>query len=101
MMFVFKVVEKDSVLFYESGAIIEENNTLILKFKHFNRDYTGWEEKDETMTFKLVKVEPNKLYFEGFTFEKIDVNEINIYVNIAEDENKINEVKFNYKRFNK
>ena len=101
MMFVFKLTLGDSVLFYESGAIMEEDESLILKLKHFNRDFTGWEEKNETVDFRLVKVETNKLYFEGFTFEKINIDEINIYVDIEDKEGNISETKFNYRRFGK
>ncbi|MCB9260396.1 MAG: hypothetical protein H6612_13705 [Ignavibacteriales bacterium] len=101
MMFMFKLVdaETDTVVFYESGGIVEHNNSLILRFKHFTSEYIGWEEKDESLTFRLVKVDSNNVYFEGFTFERINEKEINIYVNIEEKNGSFSEVKFNYKRF--
>ena len=99
MMCVFKLVAENKVAFYEIVTISEENNTLILRLKHFNSDLTGWEEKDETIDFPLVKVEVNKAFFDGFTFEKISEDEINIYVVISDKEGK-HEVQFNYKRYN-
>ena len=97
MMCAFKVVAKNKVSFYELETISEENNTLILKLKHFHANLKGGEEKDETVDFRLVKVTENKVYFDGFTIEKISDTEINEYV-VTEDGGQRSEVKFNYKK---
>lgn len=97
MMCTFKLVVDDLVKFYEIVTLSEVNNTLILKLKHFHSDLKGWEEKDETLDFKLVKVTPNKVYFDGFTFEKVSENEINVYV-VFENHGESKEMKFNYHR---
>ncbi len=57
MMFVFKLVNDGKVSFYETGYIKQVGKTLILQLKHFHGDLRGWEEKDETVDFKLVKIE--------------------------------------------
>ncbi len=98
MMFVFKLVVDNKVVFYEAGGIRQVDKTLFLQFKHFHGNFKGWEEKDETVDFKLVKIEKNKIYFEGFTFEKISDTEINLYVVIDHKDGKSEEVKFNYKK---
>ena len=41
----------------------------------------------------------DKVYFEGFTLERISDNEINMFV-VTEDGEQQSEVKFNYKRVN-
>ena len=99
MMGSFKLVENNKVKFYELETIQEIDSTLILRLKHFDSDLKGWEEKNETVDFKLVKIIPDKVFFDGFTIEKINDNEINMYVNVSDKEGKIEEVKFNYKRF--
>lgn len=96
MMGVFRLVNDNKTSFYEIETITEENETLILRLKHFNQDLKGWEEKDVTVDFPLVKLEPHKAYFEGLTFEKISEGEINIYVVIADDDGSYNEMKFPY-----
>jgi hypothetical protein len=96
MMCVFRLINDDQVSFYEIVTITEENETLILRLKHFHADLKGWEEKDETVDFRLVKVDENRVYFEGFTFEKISAEAINIYVMIGDDDGKAEEVKFAY-----
>ncbi|MGK7370512.1 MAG: DUF6265 family protein [Candidatus Halalkalibacterium sp. M3_1C_030] len=97
MMCAFKLVVNNEVRFYELVTISEEENTLMLRLKHFHKDLKGWEEKNETVDFPLVKVTPGKVFFDGFTFERISENEMNIYVIIGE-EGKEQETKFNYKR---
>ena len=97
MMGAFKLVVESQVQFYEIETISQVNDTLIFRLKHFNKDLTGWEEKDKTVDFKLVKVTDNKVYFNGLTIERLSDKEINIYVAI-EHEGNTTEEKFNYKR---
>lgn len=98
MMFSFKLVVDDEVNFYELGHIRQLDETLVFELKHFGGDLKGWEEKDEVQTFKLVKVDGNRLYFEGFTFEKMSDAEINIYGLIHQNDGTEEEVRFNYKK---
>lgn len=98
MMFSFKLVVDGEVNFYELGHIRQLDETLVFELKHFGADLKGWEEKEEVQTFKLVKVEENRLYFEGFTFEKVSAAEINIYGLIHQNDGTEEEVKFNYKK---
>lgn len=95
MMCAFKLVVEDQVKFYEIETITEENNTLILRLKHFHSNLVGWEEMEKTIDFKLVKVTDDKVYFDGLSFEKISENEMNVYV-IIEIDGEETETKFNY-----
>lgn len=98
MLFVFKHVVDKQVTFYEIGHIRELEGSLIFELKHFNTDLTGWEEKEEVQQFPLVKIDANRVYFEGFTFEKVSAQEINIYGLIGNEDGTANEVTFNYKK---
>lgn len=98
MMFVFRLLVDGKVSFYEIGHIREWEGSLVFELKHFNADLHGWEEKDEVKQFKLVKVDENRVYFDGFTFEKRSANEINIYGLIGNDDGSFSETVFNYKR---
>ncbi|MGN7515586.1 MAG: DUF6265 family protein [Allomuricauda sp.] len=97
MMFVFRLVNDDKVSFYESGHIQQLDDSIILQLKHFDGNMRGWEEKDKTIDFKLVKVEPNKVYFEGLTMEKISDDQMNVWV-LVEEEGDSEEILFAYKR---
>nr|WP_299523599.1 DUF6265 family protein [uncultured Lutibacter sp.] len=97
MMGSFKLVADGEINFYELMTISEENETLLLRIKHFSNDLKGWEEKDESEDFELVKIEANRVYFDNLTFEKVSSSELNIYVVFKNESGIEEEVKFNYK----
>lgn len=91
MMGSFKLVIDDTIQFYELCTISEENGTILLRIKHFNKDLQGWEEKDKSEEFKLVKIASNKAYFDGITFIR-DNKKLSIFVVIDNEE-----MQFKYK----
>ena len=97
MMAAFKLAVNDEVKFYELETIMEQGDTLILKLKHFSSRLHGWEEKEETVDFKLVKVTDDKVYFDGMTFENVSNEEMNVYVLIG-NEGEEKETKFAYRK---
>ncbi len=66
----FRAMREGAPLFYESFIIVEEEGSLALRLKHFNADYTGWEEKDELKIFPLVALEDEAVYFDGLTYRR-------------------------------
>ncbi|MEX0362322.1 MAG: DUF6265 family protein [Allomuricauda sp.] len=97
MMFSFKLVHEGKISFYEFGHIQEKDNTLVLQLKHFNGDLTGWESQQETVDFKLVKLEEDKVFFEGLTMEKLDEDKMRVSVVVGEG-GKTKELVFNYRK---
>jgi hypothetical protein len=97
MMFAFKLVVDREVRFYELGYIKEINNTLMLQLKHFDQGLKGWEEKEVTVDFPLVKIEGNRAHFDGMTFENVDPNTMNVYL-VIEDKEGARETLFRYRR---
>lgn len=60
------------IMFTEHMYISEEDGSLALKLKHFNADMTGWEEKDDFLTFRLVAIEDCAVYFNALTLRCLD-----------------------------
>ncbi|MDC9723450.1 MAG: DUF6265 family protein [Urechidicola sp.] len=96
MMSSFKLVVDDKVSFYEIEIIREVNNTLILQLKHFNNDLKGWETKDETVDFPLIEILPNKVVFEGMTFEKTGDNTMSVFVDMHQKDGSVETMEFKY-----
>ena len=96
MMGMFRSYENGTVSFYEFMTIQEVESSLKLNIKHFTRDMIGWEEKDESAEFDLLKVTANKVYFDGLTFEHDGKHGLNIYVNVSDPEGNETETKFSY-----
>jgi len=97
MMCVFKHVIDGKVNFYEILTISEEKGSLILRLKHFDNKLKGWEEKDVTRDFRLVKIENDIAYFDGLTFKKLDDEKMNLLVMINRDGTE-EELIFEYRR---
>jgi len=98
MMATFKLVTDNKVTFYEIEIIRELESTLILQLKHFNNDLKGWETKDETIDFPLKEILPNKVIFEGMTFEKTGENTMSVFVDIHQEDGSIENVEFKYSK---
>jgi len=97
-MAAFKLTVNGQVRFYELETIVEVDDTLLLRLKHFTAALHGWEARDETVDFRLVKVTGERVYFDGMTFEKVSDDEMNVYVVIG-DEGAEKETRFNYRRY--
>ncbi len=98
MMATFKLINENKVSFYEIEIIREIENTLILQLKHFDNDLKGWETKNETVDFPLIKITENRVVFEGMSFEKVSDTEMNVFVDIKNDNGDLEIVEFNYKK---
>lgn len=98
MMATFKLIVDGKVQFYEIETISEENNSLILRLKHFNSNLKGWETKDETVDFPLIRVTKNKAIFEGMTFESIDGDHMVVYVQLEQKDGTTTTVPFHYSK---
>jgi len=47
---------------------VEEKGTVILKLKHFNPDFSAWEDKSAFVSFRLAQVEDRAVHFDGLSF---------------------------------
>ena len=76
----FRLVKDGKPVFYEIMTVIEADGSLEMRLKHVNPDMTGWEEKADFVTFKLAKIEPDAVYFNGLTFRRTAPDRLEIYL---------------------
>jgi hypothetical protein len=98
MMGMFRLMKNDAVEFYELLTIVEEDDSLVMRLKHFNADMTGWEEKEAAQSFPLVKVTPDEACFDGLTFRKMDDNWLKIFLRMHHEDSVVQEIEFDYRR---
>ena len=98
MMGVYRSVENGAVKFYEINSIVEVGESLEMRLKHFNADFTGWEEKDIVRSFPLIKILDGQLFFEGMTYVKNGNDRITVYLAVGGKEKPVREVVFEYRR---
>jgi hypothetical protein len=80
MMGMFRLSKGDAVVFYEFLTLVEHEGSLLLKLKHFNPDLTGWEEKADSVKFRLLKLTPSEASFGGLTFRRTGADTMQIFL---------------------
>ena len=84
------------IRFTEHLYLMEEEGTLVLRLKHFNADLTGWEEKDDMLTFRLLAVEECAAYFIALTLRCDGGNGLLAAVRMKSDGEEISELVFRF-----
>lgn len=93
----FKLMDGGEVVFYELLLLVEEEGSLSLKVKHFNADFTAWEEKADYVTFRYVKSGDDAIHFSGISFYRVDDDTMNAYI-VMRSGDDVREEKLVYRR---
>jgi hypothetical protein len=95
----FRLVKDGKPVFYEIMTVLEVEGSLELRLKHVNPDMTGWEEKMNFVTFKLARLEPDSVHFNGLTFRRAGRDRVEIYLALRNrDDGSVREEKFTMAR---
>ena len=98
MMGTFRLLVDGTPVFYELQLLVEDRGTLVLRVKHFNRDFTGWEEKNESVDFPLVAKDGRNMHFEGVSYHPQGDDGLTIYLAIKTRDGGYREETFSYTR---
>ena len=70
MASVYRGMRDGRVTFFEIVTLVEAGQSLAVQLKHFAPDLRGWEPKDKTLDFHLVRTAPGALYLDGMTYRR-------------------------------
>ena len=98
MMGMYKMVKDGAVVFYEFLTIVEESCSLVLRLKHFDAHLSGWEEKDASIEFPLVKCTSTEIFFDGHTFRREGDDSLAVFVLLKQKDGQSYEESFHYRR---
>ena len=98
MIGMYRHLKDDRPVFYEFLMFVEEKGTIVLKLKHFNPDFSGWEEKKDYVDFPLVKVEERAVHFDGLSFVRESDNALRIYLLLRDKNGQVREEEFRMRR---
>lgn len=98
MLGMFRALHDDKPSFYELITITEEHESLIMRLKHFHSDMKGWEEKDRTVDFRLVRLNAKGAWFEGISYLREGPDAMSVVVRIQQKDGKSREEKFSFRR---
>lgn len=93
----FRLVKEGAPNFYELLLIVPERESLVYKVKHFNPDMSGWEEKDESVSFPLVRLVQDTAFFEGLTIIRIG-DQLQHFLAFKDKNGKTQEARLTYVR---
>jgi hypothetical protein len=95
----FRLVKDGKPVFYEIITLLESEGSVEMRLKHVNPDMTGWEEKKDFVTFRLVRQDATGAYFEGLTFKRVGTDAIEGYIALRDRATgKVTEEKLTYRR---
>jgi hypothetical protein len=97
MIGTFRLVKDGKVVFSELLFIVEEEGSLVMMLKHFDAEFRGWEEKDASIRFPLVKLTDAAVYFDGLTYRRLADGSLEAFVAVKKD-GKTQELSFKYRR---
>lgn len=83
MQGIFTLSREDGLSFSEAMTLVEEEGSLVLKVKHFTPEFVGWEEKEDFISFPLVKLGDQVAWFRGLTFRRKGDSELLIYISLT------------------
>jgi uncharacterized protein DUF6265 len=66
----FQLVKEGKPVFYELMLLDARPDGLRLRVKHFNPDFSAWEDKAVWHSFEPVAVEPDRLRFKGLVLAR-------------------------------
>ena len=97
MLGMYRLVKDGVPIFYELLTLSEHEGSLVIRLKHFNRDMTGWEEKNEVVEFRLAAKRDGKIFFEGMTFQP-EGERLTVFLAIGQKDGTVREEIFRYTR---
>jgi hypothetical protein len=92
----FRLVRDGKPVFYELMTLLEAEGSVELRLKHVNPDMTGWEEKNDYVTFELVKRDGTTAHFSGLTFRR-EGDALEIFLALRSGD-QVREEKFTLRR---
>jgi hypothetical protein len=88
---------KGGVEFFEIMQIAEVDGSLVYRLKHFTGALAGWEEKDAYVSFPLVAIEDDAVYFDGLTLRR-EGDALVSAVLVRQTDGSVKEYAFRYRR---
>lgn len=98
MLGMFKLVNDGKTTFSEHMSILTKDDSLVLRLKHFDGQLHGWEDKDQTVDFPLVKLTDTEAYFSGLTMRKTGKDTLSIFVATKSADGAVKELEFHARR---
>ena len=100
MVGTFRMVQDEELVFSEFFMLIREEGKVLLRLKHFGKDFVGWEEKDKSVDFPLIKVDGKTAWFGGLTYQLQEDGSLKAFVAMKKKDGSMSEGAFHFQKVN-
>ncbi len=98
----FRVIKNGQTQLAEIEQLIEQNDSLHYRVRHFNGDFIGWEDKQDYVQFPFVRLIENGVVFDGLKIIFLDENTMKHFIQLSNGKSsEVEQVEILYKRINK
>jgi Domain of unknown function (DUF6265) len=97
MVGLFKLYDDAGVRFYELMLLEIEDSSPVLKVRHFNADFSAWEDRADFVSFPLVSIEPEAIHFRGLSFYRRGPDRLDVWIALHSGD-AVQEHRFTYRR---
>ena len=98
MLGTFRMVSDAKLNFTEFFMLTTVDGQTVLKLKHFDNKFVGWETKDGCVTFPLIKVEGKAAYFEGLTYAIQKDGSLKAWVAMKKKDGSFDEAEIHFQK---
>lgn len=84
-----------AMIFSEIIQIANDEESTLMRIKHFSHDLKAWEDREEMNTFRLIQLENQKATFEGLTYERIN-DQLFVYLADLQKDGSYKEIQFEF-----
>jgi hypothetical protein len=98
MMGMFRQLKAGQLVFYEFLTLVERDESVVLRLKHFHPDLTGWEEKAQVLEFPLVSLTATQATFNAITFTHDTPDAFSVRLRLKDKAGVVREEVFAYRR---
>lgn len=98
MVGAFQHVADGALNFSEILMIGEVDGIQGYHVKHFNADFTGWEARDEAVSFAFVEAQARRVVFEGLVYELTGEGQLRIALDMHTGDGGVRTVIFHLER---
>lgn len=98
MVGTFRMVQDGELAFSEFFYLVETEQGTVLRVKHFHASFEGWEEKDKSVDFPLIKVEGTTAWFSGLTYQRQKDGSLKAYVAMKRKDGSYREAEFHFQK---
>lgn len=92
----FRLVEDSKLNFCEVFLLTRTDQGVVLKLKHFDQHLVGWESKDKSVNFPLLKVGKNTAWFGGLTYQLQDDGSLKAWVAMKKKDGTFREAEIHF-----